>query len=158
MTGEETTVFPRLVDAGIVRSSDAKRNGGVDRRRFLVTTGSLGLGGVAALALPAAAAASSPIELFGRWFTDPSVTFFELSRITYPFLPARAFLGDSTYNYSSLSLSTQDVVVYPFGDDVILWGDTSTKFPGLSGTVRGTFTVNSITYIGVFSPPPPPPP
>jgi hypothetical protein len=144
-----------LLDSGIIVSSRETSGNGADRRRFLITAGSLGLGGLATLALPVAAVASSPIELFGRWFADLSVTYFELSRITYPFLPARAFLGDSTYNYSSLALSGQDVVVYPFGDEVILWGDSSTKFPGLSGTVRGTFTVNSITYIGVFSPPPP---
>jgi len=152
-----------LIEAGVLRVSDALVPGGVGRRSLLIG-GSAGAAiALAGLSLPAAAASSSPVDepaddtLIGEWVIEGGPLYFRLSRATYPFLPAVEFveLTDSgtVYNYSRLTIGGQSVPIYSFvSQGLVEWSTDPLDFPGLSGDITGTFSVDNKSYTVTFQP------
>jgi hypothetical protein len=162
VTGDPHGSLAALVDAGVLRVSGTPRTGIVGRRSLLVG-GSAGVASaIAALSLPAAAAALSPVveepdaddALIGDWRVEGGPLFFRLSRTTYPFLPAVEFDDElEAYNYSRLAFTGQTVPVYPpFGLPQVEWATDPSSFPGLTGEIMGTFTVDNQLYTVIFRP------
>ena len=145
-----------LVEMGVVVPSHVQEQAGIGRRPLLLGASAAAASAIAALSLPSVAAASSEVVLQGDWRISGGPIFFRLSRTTYSFLPQVAFDMDlEEFNYSRLTIGGQSVPVYPPMDPTlpeVEWADAATNFPGLTGAITGTFTVDNQDYTAIFTP------
>jgi hypothetical protein len=150
----DTAIVSDLVDLGIIEASGISRRG-------LITAGALGAGtAIAVLSLPTAAAASSGLNLNGRWTTDVladnPVIRFNINDSTPGGWPTVVPSTDGT-TIGPLTVNGESFAAENFsfeeGDEQFIVWDSD--FPGAeeseSTVFVGTFTWNATPFTVTFT-------
>jgi hypothetical protein len=145
---EQTPELDLLLENGVAEEPMEPR---LLSRRSLVSAGAVGATGLGSVLLfPSVASATSRRRVAGIWLRASSLLEFRIL-VGPNGLPAPSGFP---YNYSPLTVEGVDFAVYPTGDATrVTWALGSGTLPSLSGTVEGTFSVEGLDYLGVFTPP-----
>lgn len=151
----DSRYLPDLLDLGLLVTADTP----VITRRSVLTAGAVGAGaGIALLALPQAALASSVQDLQGRWgwnSDDQALALFagvpsaavdgDDSDTIRPRVSPLAVDGRGDFSYTSF-ISNYG----PVGGPAIRWARDPFGDPGAETVLVGSFTLDSVSYRATF--------